>query len=141
MKIDSTKLASCVIAIHPQNGRILAATRRGTYDDWGIIGGKQDLGEDTQAAAMREFAEETNHHLRSKPEYLGTFIDEEGWAVSVFVVTDRAELISIAAQYSDGVRENEPGIWVGYVPFSELTKKTFAKFNTDLVGPLLAFLV
>jgi 8-oxo-dGTP pyrophosphatase MutT (NUDIX family) len=133
--------AACVIAIHPIDGRILAATRRGTTDDWGIVGGKVDQGESTIVAAIREFREETGYWLIDIPDFLGTFVDEEGWHVHVFIVTQSIDYNRIAEMYDPGPREVEPGITVGYVPFPELMVKTFAKFNTDLIGPLLAHLL
>lgn len=138
---ENTKTAACVVAIHPFTGEVLSATRRGTLDDWGIIGGKIDQDERALDAAMREFEEETGVALSMWPEYIGRFEDEEGWQIYVYVITNQPDLLRIAQEFNQSPKEIEPGIQVGYVPYAKLIEKTFAKFNIALLGPLLKFLL
>lgn len=126
------KIACVVIVIDPLTGNVLAATRRGSTDDWGFIGGKTD-GEAPLTAAFREFEEETGERLIAVPDYLGKFKDEEDWDIHVYMVTDPIEARMICDQFRSGHREVEAGIQVGLVPYSELMVKTFAQFNIDLI--------
>lgn len=134
------KIASIVIVIDPVTGHVLAATRRGTTDDWGFIGGKTD-GEAPLDAAVREFEEETGRHLIAVPDYIGCFKDDEDWDIHVYIVLDRIEARKICEEFRDGPREIEPNILVGLVPYSELIVKTFGQFNIDLLPHLLKALL
>lgn len=136
------KQAACVVAIHPVTGEVLAATRRGSDDDWGIIGGKRDPGEDYEYTAIREFFEETGHKLAYRPKFIGMFKDEEDWDIAVYVVMAHSDLLQLAHKFNGGPFEieepNEAGsIKVGFVPYGKLIVKTFAQFNIDLIGPLM----
>lgn len=135
------KVAACVVAIHFLTGEVLGATRRGSDDDWGIIGGKVDEGEKHLEAAIREFNEETGILLEYVPDYIGQFKDEEDWNIHVYVVRDRTDLIKIAHRFNGPPVEVEEGIKVGFVPYSKLMVNTFAQFNIDLIGPLLLTLL
>lgn len=137
---EMIKIACVVIVIDPETGHVLAATRRGTDDDWGFIGGKTD-GEPPLDAAVREFSEETGWDLIAVPDYIGKFVDEEGWDIHVFIVLDNIEARMICDEFRDGPREVEAGILVGLVPYSELMVKTFAQFNIDLLPYLLKTLL
>lgn len=49
----------CVLIKFPNENKYLAVARRGTTDQWGLPGGKVDVGEDLIGAAVRELKEET----------------------------------------------------------------------------------
>jgi 8-oxo-dGTP pyrophosphatase MutT (NUDIX family) len=136
-----SKKAACVVAVHFLTGEVLGATRRGTDDDWGIIGGKIDDGETALVAAMREFHEETGVDLYSRPALVGTFKDEQDWDITVYAVKSEGDLMRIAHRFNGPPIEVEPGIKVGFVPYAKLMEKTFAQFNVDLIGPLLLTLL
>lgn len=137
---EMIKIGVVIVVIDPITGHVLAATRRGTTDDWGFIGGKTD-GEAPLDAASREFAEETGRHLIAVPDYIGHFKDDEDWDIHVYVVLDRIECKMICDEFRDGPREIEPNILVGLVPYSELIVKTFGQFNIDLLPHLLKALL
>ena len=67
-----------------KNGKVLGVTRRSTIDQWGLPGGKVDIGEDYATAAIRELKEETGVVLDKYNLdiiYAGT-CEGEFWAVT-----------------------------------------------------------
>ena len=118
------------------DGLVLAATRRGTTDQWGLIGGKQDLGETTDECAIREFAEETGVSLLTQPSFIYKRICEAGadgksFDVSVYQVTGMDDIQKLIKEFPVA-KEVEPGIMVGFVPLQEIFIGPFGKFNRDL---------
>lgn len=55
------RIAVCLLAI--KNGKILAVARRGSTDQWGLVGGKVENGEIFVNALVREVFEETGLKL------------------------------------------------------------------------------
>lgn len=51
------------IVLVKENDKILAVSRRGTTDDFGLPGGKCEENEDPRSAASREFLEETGSEV------------------------------------------------------------------------------
>jgi len=137
---EMIKEAVVNVIIDPLTGNVVAATRRGTTDDWGFIGGKTD-GEDPLTALRRENKEETGYELKSTPIYIGSFKDDEDWNIHVFVVVDKTEAQAICDMFRDGPLEVEPGILVGLVCYREVITKTFGEFNIDLIPHLLKALL
>jgi ADP-ribose pyrophosphatase YjhB (NUDIX family) len=137
---EMIKIAVVIVVFDPVTGHVLAATRRGTTDDWGFIGGKTD-GEAPLDAALREFQEETGRALIAVPDYVGCFKDEEDWDIHVYIVTDRVEAKMICDEFRCDPREIEPGILVTLVPYREVMVKTFGEFNIDLIPHLLKVLL
>lgn len=138
-KAEMIKVAACVFVIDPDTGKVLACTRRGTIDDWGVVGGKTD-GESPLNAAIREFEEEAAWKLKHAPHYIGCFVDEQAWDIHCFIVSDKNEAREICDMYRDGYKENEPGILTGLVPYHYLMEKTFGEFNTMMLTYVLQFL-
>lgn len=133
------KKATCTVVIDQRTGYILAATRRGTTDNWGIIGGKQDEGETLLQCAMREFFEETSYQLSSEPSYYYSdeCLGDVDYDVAVYVVNDPKDVVAIMGLYQNGPVEVEPGILVGFVPFTKVMQGAFGEFNTRLLNRII----
>lgn len=131
--------AVCILCIHPETGHVLAATRPGTTDQWGLIGGKVDPGEDFIQAAYREFQEETGQTLTCTLEYLMTMFDEVDYEVAVYRVPAPSARYVAAQLKGVGFYSVEPNITVGYVPFVQVCAfGPFREFNSKLLDLLLA---
>ena len=122
------------------DGLVLAATRRGTTDQWGLIGGKQDPGETIDECAVREFAEETGIRLQLPPSFIYKRICEAGsdgksFDVSVYQVTNIDDIQRLIKEFPVA-KEVEPGIMVGFVPLQEIFIGPFGKFNRDLFNSM-----
>jgi len=75
--------AACCLIIHPDNGKILAVSRKDDPNDWGMPGGHVDPGETPEAAAARELKEETGLAATAlKPVF--TLLDDHGFETSTF---------------------------------------------------------
>lgn len=136
-------IASCIIAINPETGEILSATRKGTIDNWGTIGGKQDPGESPIECAKREFKEETGVELSVRPKCIAikecsaADVGGQDYLVHLFLVTDLVDTQRIYEVYKSGARQVEPGIWTGYVPYQKLLNGAFKKFNGEIVDIII----
>lgn len=128
--------ASVIVALHPYNGTILAVTRKGTIDDWGLVGGKVDPGEHSDEAAKREFFEETGVAI-STPVHLKTD-DAHGYNLYLYIVRDREDLFNIYDAFKLGHRSVEPNSLVGYVDYATLLDGSFKKYNTEIISNILA---
>lgn len=129
--------ASCVVVLHRDTGEVLAATRRGTLDQWGMVGGKQDEGESPLACAKREFAEETGITLGHDPWLFWTCIDNHGYECSLYFVDAWDDLYEIQTKFA-AHQTCEGDIRVGFVPWQELLRGPFAEFNWKMMHQLFA---
>lgn len=135
-------LAVCIVCIDPVTGNVLAATRPGTTDCWGFIGGKVDPGETIRQAARREFFEETGVELKDVPiREIVRIDDTHDYDVTVFQLYrhqchDVKDILM--ARHGEDHFSVEPGILVGYVPMTTVCNSPFAEFNTRLLSILLA---
>lgn len=131
--------AACILCIHPDTGNVLAATRPGTTDQWGLIGGKVDPGETFEQAAYREFREETGVNLTCQLEYITTMVDAVDYEVAVYRVPRSAAHYIAHLLEGKGIYSIEPRIQVGYVPMMEVCKfGPFQEFNSRLLNIVLA---
>lgn len=131
--------AACILCIHPDTGHVLAATRPGTTDQWGLIGGKVDPGEIFIEAAYREFREETGVNITCALEYITTMADAVDYEVAVYRVPAHTARYVANLLKDKGIYSIEPGIQVGYVPMIDVCKfGPFQEFNSRLLNILLA---
>lgn len=134
--------AVCIVCIHPDTGEVLAATRPGTTDQWGLIGGKVDAGETFIQAAYREFREETGVNITCELEYLTTMNDTHDYEVAVYqvpTVTARYVANHLHLEHKGRYYSVEPDIIVGYIPMLDVCKfGPFEAFNSRVLGILLA---
>lgn len=109
---------SAQILLINEEGLILAASRKDNHSDFGLIGGKVDPGETPEQAAIRELKEETGLDVYDlqlvfamhKNHYMG---------------------YTYLGKYSGEINHSEPHV-VKWVPFAEITRGSFGKFNTIL---------
>lgn len=109
---------SAQILLINEEGLILAASRKDNHSDFGLIGGKVDPGETPEQAAIREAKEETGLDVYDlqlvfamhKNHYMG---------------------YTYLGKYSGEINHSEPHV-VKWVPFAEITRGSFGKFNTIL---------
>lgn len=140
MEHPAPKKASCVAAINPETGEILAVSRRGEPDQWVLPGGKEDDGENAVQCAMREFFEEVGVRLLDEPILVQQDLDNAGYLNSTYLVVSRHDLVNILHAYDAVKKENEPGIMVCFQPFAKLLAGPFAQSNAQVLAKLLAAL-
>lgn len=137
--------ATSILVINPKTGHVLGATRRGTIDKWGFIGGKQDPGETIEECAAREFQEETGFCISGGLDEIfdrdcEAGIDGKSFHVHVFMLAKAADVEDVVEKFKTPriVEEDERGgILVGFVPYMEMIKGPFGKFNEDLLNAIL----
>ena len=154
---EVTCACACVIS---DAGWILAVTRRGTVDQWGLPGGKMNYGETPLEGAIRETKEETGldlathtqptatisfglreiDHIYTGPCYLGQRYNDltpnefEG-ADPDFVVTSTYLWKGRTSHLQ--YQELEEGIMVRWVPFPRLLEGPFGHYNMNLFQEIL----
>lgn len=126
--------AACVLLIR-EDGKILSASRRGNFNDIGLIGGKVDQGEEPWEAAIRETHEEAGIFLskndiekffeRVNDSKAGKFITETFLCYTVNVNPK----ISIETPL-----EVEKGIQIKWSTWAEMLdkKNSFSSYNEML---------
>jgi len=127
--MDLTITAVCVLVINPK-GQVLQVARRGTTDQWGIVGGKVEPPDKSPAhAAAREVREESGvivkvHHLIP----LFTSMADEEFVCQTFLALEYDD--------TDMVTETEEGPvqWGSYSnviegPFGEYNRRLLEKFS------------
>jgi len=117
--------AVCVCAV--KGDKVLAIARRGTEDEWGLPGGKIELGEDPVEALVREVQEEAKIDLdpgKCKPVFQRT--DEAGFDVITFLYD--GDVDQRPKQGDAG-----PAKWVTW---QELFDGPFGKYNMQLYEKL-----
>lgn len=129
------KLASCVLARHPEQDLVLGASRRGEPDEWSLPGGKRDAGESARDCAFREFNEETGEALLGELSLLHEGMDEGGYHTSVYVPGE-ADRTRLSRMFTTQPREVEPGIFIAYIPPAKLFEGPFGGFNRDVFSRL-----
>jgi 8-oxo-dGTP pyrophosphatase MutT (NUDIX family) len=132
--------ASVIVALNPEDGEVLGASRRGKPDEVGVLGGKEDDGETALECAMREFFEESGVKLKDKPILVMQEMDSTGYFTSAYLVVSKRDIDAIVKAYKGAVKEIEPGIFVSYNPWTKLLSGPFAEFNAKLVSNLMALL-
>lgn len=75
------KEAACIVIL--DGNKILATHRRNNKDDWGLPGGKLEIGETPEEAIKRELMEETGYYAENV-EYIRTCEDNHGYIVHCF---------------------------------------------------------
>lgn len=80
--------AACIL-VYNEHGKVLATSRRGQSDQFGLPGGKLDAGESAMSAAIREIFEETGLVIWTDDnlEFLYSADDGHGFEVTTFVYT------------------------------------------------------
>lgn len=138
---DSLPKATSILVINPQDGKVLGATRRGTRDQWGLIGGKQDEGESIDECAIREFREETSvaptkEFKKIFTRYCEAGSDGKAFNVHVYQMVAAVDITAVMGAFPVP-REIEPGILVGFVDYTEMITGPFGRFNTALLSTIL----
>jgi 8-oxo-dGTP pyrophosphatase MutT (NUDIX family) len=109
--------AAQVVLIN-EEGLVLGVSRKDNHLDFGLPGGKmdpQDNGDPTETA-IREVKEETGIDIHN--------------LVLVFAMHKKGYMgYTYLAQYSGDINHNEPHV-VKWVPFEEIMKGSFGRFNT-----------
>lgn len=115
--------ASCVFVTR-EDGHVLATTRRGTTNRWGLPGGRVDPGETPVMAAIRETREETGFEIvvDEVPLYVGPCDD------GPLTVTYRARIVGTCAR-----RPEDEDIRVGWVLPKKLQSGPFGAYNAKVL--------
>lgn len=119
LKNKQRSKSTAVVLLLTKNNKVLAVTRKGRLDDWGLVGGKVDPNETEEAAIKREVFEESGLTINSpQPIYKA---DCGKHSVIVFV----------CKSYS-GHLIPEPDTDLGWVEWSDIILGTFGDFNQKL---------
>lgn len=116
--------AACTLVLR-EDGRVLAVSRRGTTDQFGIPGGKCDEGETFEAAAIRETREETGIEVRNLRRVLERPCRNDANRDEFHTVTFRAD-------YDGEPRACEAGMRVEWVTWEQLFAGPFGDYNRQL---------
>jgi 8-oxo-dGTP pyrophosphatase MutT (NUDIX family) len=119
---------SAAVIIHSTYGKVLTTTRRNT-DILALPGGKQDPGESILDAAVRETAEETGLHLKSK-DFIPIFSE-------IVVGADGRDFYCTTYVYKTAIDETvfadswfvEDGIKVSFQTWENLYTGAFVEYN------------
>ena len=111
------KTASCVLV--EQQGLFLAVSRKNNHKDFGLPGGKLDIGESFIQAAIRETLEETGLLVNINP--WNPFISKDG---DSFVITFEGSVIEQKSE----VDKKETGV-VKYTTKEDICKGSFSAYN------------
>lgn len=115
------KIPAVSIIIFKDN-KILAVSRRGTDDQWGLPGGKVDPGETHIDAIIREVKEET-HLSINKRKCTKIFEGEDGdFYVQTYMYND---------ELNETPKMGDAGA-VGWVSWNDLLEGPFSKYNAKL---------
>ena len=115
----NTKKAVCGLLFH--NNKILSVSRKSNHNDFGLFGGKLEIGETWKEALIRECYEETGHSINILPVYY------EAMYGDTLVRT----YICIATDWDFDYPERDLAV-VKYLPPSALTSGSFGGYNSKL---------
>lgn len=74
------------LPVHPVGAVIAKRAIEPANGKWGLISGYMNIGESAEAAAVREFKEETNLDVETRPRYLYSFGNDDNQLMLFFVV-------------------------------------------------------
>jgi 8-oxo-dGTP pyrophosphatase MutT (NUDIX family) len=113
------KIAVC--ALIEKDNLVLGVARRGSFDQWGLPGGKVDQDEDPVSALVREVKEESNLHLDSDK------------LTEVFKASNGPYNV-ITYRYSGNISEFKQGDAgpVEWITWRDLLNGPFADYNRKL---------
>lgn len=114
---------AALVIIKNADNHILAVSRGDDINDWNLPCGNIEIGESSMETAIRELKEETNIGVLSKDMIYSHSSHEE---IDNYIVH-----IFYSPNYSGVVKGSDEGI-ARFVPFEDIEKGTYGKFNSKL---------
>lgn len=115
--MNNHKIAAAALVI--KNGKVLSVSRKDNLADFGMAGGKLEVGEYPADAVVRELEEETGLIAVSKPKFIYEGFDEFGYYVYTYLI----------AEWEGEINTTETGKVVWLAPEALMTFSSFGSYN------------
>lgn len=127
---------ACVLIQNRDDGAIFAVSRKGFKDDFGLPGGKVEIGETPLDAAIRELEEETGLKVRPEAKITLVYQSEDKGYLNLTYQVSVNDIIGTLPPANELVPGKEADTVMGWINDTRLTEGTFSRYNKGLVASL-----